>query len=70
MTLSIIFEPLIRVWPGKRITPEGSSMATKKKATSKKGKIRNLPKSKEVLTSSQAKAVKGGNRKSIGVVKW
>jgi hypothetical protein len=45
-------------------------MASKKKTPSKKGKIRNLPKSKKVLTSSQAKAVKGGNRKLIGVVKW
>jgi hypothetical protein len=35
-------------------------MATKKKATSKKGKIRDLPKLKKKLTSEQAKAVKGG----------
>jgi hypothetical protein len=35
-------------------------MATKKKATSKKGKIRDLSKSKKKLTSDQAKAVKGG----------
>jgi hypothetical protein len=37
-------------------------MATKKKTTSKKGKIRDLPKAKKVLTSEQAKAVKGGIR--------
>jgi hypothetical protein len=35
-------------------------MATKKKATSKKAKIRDLPKAKEKLTANQAKAVKGG----------
>jgi hypothetical protein len=35
-------------------------MATKKKATSKKGKIRDLPKSKKQLTEQQARAVKGG----------
>jgi hypothetical protein len=35
-------------------------MATKKKATNKKGKIRDLPKSRKKLTSAQAKAVKGG----------
>jgi hypothetical protein len=34
-------------------------MATKKKATSKKSKIRELPKKKE-LTVQQEKAVKGG----------
>ena len=33
-------------------------MATKKKATSKKGKLRNLP--KKTLTAKQAKTVKGG----------
>jgi hypothetical protein len=36
------------------------SMATKKKTPSKKGKIRDLPKSRKTLTSDQAKAVKGG----------
>jgi hypothetical protein len=35
-------------------------MATKKKAASKKGKIRDLPKSKKGLTQQQAKTVKGG----------
>jgi hypothetical protein len=35
-------------------------MATKKKATSKKGNLRDLPKSKKELTNDQAKAVKGG----------
>jgi hypothetical protein len=35
-------------------------MATKKKATSKKGKMRDLPKSREKLTANQAKTVKGG----------
>jgi hypothetical protein len=40
-------------------------MATKKKATSKKGKIRDLPKSKKELTSDQAKVVKGGGLKPI-----
>jgi hypothetical protein len=35
-------------------------MPTKKKATSKKGKIRDLPKSRKTLTSDQVKAVKGG----------
>jgi hypothetical protein len=35
-------------------------MATKKKATSKKGRIRNLPKSKKKLTAKEAKNVKGG----------
>jgi hypothetical protein len=37
-------------------------MATKKKATSKKGNLRDLPKSKKKLTSDQAKAVKGGKK--------
>jgi hypothetical protein len=36
-------------------------MATKKKATSTKSKMRDLPKSKKTLTSAQAKAVKGGS---------
>jgi hypothetical protein len=35
-------------------------MATKKKSTSKKGKIKDLPKSRRELTSEQAKVVKGG----------
>jgi hypothetical protein len=35
-------------------------MATRKKAASKKGKIRDLPKSKKGLTAKQAKTVKGG----------
>jgi hypothetical protein len=35
-------------------------MATKKKATSKQGKLRDLPKSRKKLTSDQAKVVKGG----------
>jgi hypothetical protein len=35
-------------------------MATKKMATSKKGKLRDLPKSRKTLTSDQAKVVKGG----------
>ena len=35
-------------------------MATKKKATNKRGRIRDLPKLKKKLTSEQAKAVKGG----------
>jgi hypothetical protein len=35
-------------------------MATMKKTTSKKGKLRDLPKSKKELTSDQAKVVKGG----------
>jgi hypothetical protein len=38
----------------------GTSMATEKKGTSKKGKIKDLPKSKRELTSEQAKVVKGG----------
>jgi hypothetical protein len=38
----------------------GTSMDTKKNATSKKGKIRDLPESKKKLTSDQAKVVKGG----------
>jgi hypothetical protein len=37
-----------------------TSMASKKKTPSKKGKLRDLPKSKKKLTSDQAKAVKGG----------
>jgi hypothetical protein len=35
-------------------------MATKKKATNKRGTVRDLPKLKKKLTSEQAKAVKGG----------
>jgi hypothetical protein len=35
-------------------------MATEKKTPSKKGNLRDLPKSKKELTSDQAKAVKGG----------
>jgi hypothetical protein len=35
-------------------------MATKKKATSKKGKIRDLP--KKTLSAMQAKNVKGGRK--------
>jgi hypothetical protein len=35
-------------------------MATKKNATNKKGKLRNLPRSKKELTSDEAKGVKGG----------
>jgi len=35
-------------------------MATEKKATSKKDKIRDLPKSRRNLTSEQAQSVKGG----------
>jgi hypothetical protein len=38
----------------------GTSMATKKKATEKRAKIRDLPKSKKKLTADRAKAVKGG----------
>jgi hypothetical protein len=38
----------------------GTSMATKKKTTSKKGKIRDLPKAKKELTEQQARTVKGG----------
>jgi hypothetical protein len=35
-------------------------MATKKKATTKKGNLRDLPKSKKEMPSDQAKGVKGG----------
>jgi hypothetical protein len=42
----------------------GIKMATKKKATNKRGKVRDLPKLKKKLTSEQAKAVKGGVRKA------
>jgi hypothetical protein len=35
-------------------------MATKKKTPSKKGKLRDMPKSKKELPSDQAKGVKGG----------
>jgi hypothetical protein len=45
--------------------PGGTSMATKKKTTSKKGKIRDLSKSKKKLNSDQAKAVKGGAGTSL-----
>jgi hypothetical protein len=37
-------------------------MATKKKAANKKGKIRDLSKSKK-LTANQARTVKGGGKK-------
>jgi hypothetical protein len=38
-------------------------MATKKKTPSKKGNLRDLPKSKRELPSDEAKAVKGGDAK-------
>jgi hypothetical protein len=41
-------------------------MATKKKATSKKGKIRDLP--KKPLTAMQAKAVKAGTGQQKSIV--
>jgi hypothetical protein len=37
-------------------------MATKKTTPSKKGNLRDLPKSKKKLTADQAKAVKGGKK--------
>jgi hypothetical protein len=46
-----------------------TSMPTKKKATSKKGKLRDLPKPKKKLTSDQAKLVKGGIT-TTGHQKW
>jgi hypothetical protein len=41
-------------------------MATKKKVSIKKGKLRDLSKSKKTLTSDQAKAVKGGTVRKAG----
>jgi hypothetical protein len=43
------------------LSAEGeTSMATKKKATNKQGKLRDLPKSKTKLTVDQERRVKGG----------
>jgi hypothetical protein len=53
--------PVNRLAARKRFTYcGGTSMATQKKTTSKKGIIRDLPKAKKELTSDQAKVVKGG----------
>jgi hypothetical protein len=40
-------------------------MATKKKAASKKGKIRDLAKPRQKLTAKEAKAIKGGAKSMV-----